>query len=642
MTREQREAVKAKALDEYRRGDVLALIAARHGVSVATISLWALSAGLERRKQGCRKKTRPSDRDILIVNAVRAVVDGKPTLAEIGKRWNTSRGNVHRIYHKWKNWTPDAPPAPKIGLSVSGSPADLVLASVKPTHPNGCDDLKAPVDREEPHRALRNERNGNEPASVASVTSVADCFPMNVLPQTVRQMVEEVADVATVPMALPACQALAIVSAALGAGLAIPSDRERQTFGNIYLVLAAESGAGKSVTFKQLMAPVYAYQHELQSASQARHYGLKAELLRLKGTLRRVESGKEPVDAEVLPGLIRRKEAIEAELKHMPKIVCEDISREKLQVLLAQNDERMFSASADARQVIQAVLHGKGDNPYLKSWSGDPVDVDRISRDAVPLKAPRMALLWLPQPDLVAEMFAKRILTENGFLPRVLPSVVDCAPALIGNRTRRVSPKTEKDWSDLVCKLFQQYHVKSRDPFLLRPDAKLQRLLITYYNSVVERRRDELADVGRFAARWAEQAWRLTVVLHAASHGANAHAQVVQARTAQNAISLMEFFSEQQLELLRRTRAHRRTEAVEAVFNLLASKAEITVRDMMREHIKDNANDARALLEQLVRDGKLVARDHTPERGGHPTRKYRRCDSCDARQTGARAQNCAQ
>jgi hypothetical protein len=301
-------------------------------------------------------------------------------------------------------------------------------------------------------------------------------------------------------------------------------------------------------------------------------------------------------------------------------------------VLLAQNDERIFSASADARQVIQAVLHGKGDNPYLKSWSGDPVDVDRISRDAVPLKAPRMALLWLPQPDLMTDMFARRILIDNGFLPRVLPCVVEYAPMLIGIRTRRVAPATEKNWSDLVRGLFETYHARQGAPFVLRREAKVQPLLINYYNSVVERRRSELADVGPFAARWAEQAWRLVVVLHAARYAGDAHNNAVQAQTAEDAISLMDFFSGQQLELLRRTRAHAKTEAAEAVFEMLAARNEITARDAQREHIADSAGEAHALLEQMVRAGKLVFHDHKPEGGGHPTRLYRRCDdrdSCD-------------
>lgn len=105
-TKEERAKVKAKALRDYRRGEPLKVIAIRYGCSPASISLWAQSAGLERRQQGCRLKDWPDDTDLEIVEAVRAVRDGKPTLTEIGERWHMSRANVHRIYHRWKDWKP--------------------------------------------------------------------------------------------------------------------------------------------------------------------------------------------------------------------------------------------------------------------------------------------------------------------------------------------------------------------------------------------------------------------------------------------------------------------------------------------------------------------------------------------------------
>jgi len=105
-TKEKRAKLKAKALRDYRQGDPLKVIAIRYGCSKASISLWAQSAGLKRRKQGCRLKDWPDDTDLDIVEAVRAVRDGKPTLAEIGARWHMSRANVHRIYHRWKDWKP--------------------------------------------------------------------------------------------------------------------------------------------------------------------------------------------------------------------------------------------------------------------------------------------------------------------------------------------------------------------------------------------------------------------------------------------------------------------------------------------------------------------------------------------------------
>jgi hypothetical protein len=479
------------------------------------------------------------------------------------------------------------------------------------------------------------DASGKLSSNVASVASVADPFPIDALPPILRRMAEEVADVATVPPVLPACQALGIVSAALGSGLAIPSDRERNTFGNLYLIPAAESGSGKSVTFKSMMVPVYEYQDELRANAQASHRQLKVELFKLKGTLKRVQSDEYALNEDELSTLIARQEYIEKELQKWPKVICEDVTQAKLQVLLAANDERIFSASADARQVIQAVLNGKGDNPYLKAWSGDSTDVDRISRDAVPLREPRMAILWCPQPDLLMEMYSKRTLTDNGFLPRVLPCLVDAPPMLIGTQTRRVSDKTKADWADLVRGLFTTYHANHGGPFMLRRTDKAQSALVDYYNSIVERRRSELADVGPFAARWAEQAWRLAIVLHAGTYGADATKMVVKSATAENAIALMRFFAEHQLDLLRRTRANAKTETEQAIFNALALKSEITVRDLQLGALRRmNAEQITQVLERNVAAGKLNLRIHKENGVGRGKVVYFRpcntCDTCDS------------
>src|SRR6266850_3435473 len=96
-----------------------------------------------------------------------------------------------------------------------------------------------------------------------------------------------------------------------------------------------------------------------------------------------------------------------------------------MHVLLGRNREVIFSASPDARSCIQVVSRDRQDSPYIKAWSGDPVEVTRITREAVSLCAPRMTLLWLPQTDVVREMFSRRVLARNGFLPRVLPCVIE-------------------------------------------------------------------------------------------------------------------------------------------------------------------------------------------------------------------------
>jgi hypothetical protein len=103
------ESLQHKAISDYKRGDHLKHIAVRYCISVGTVSLWAKKAGLARRKRGRRHEAVPSDQALQIVAAVNAVVDGSPTLDELGRKFGYTRAGIHRIYHKWKNYVPKAP-----------------------------------------------------------------------------------------------------------------------------------------------------------------------------------------------------------------------------------------------------------------------------------------------------------------------------------------------------------------------------------------------------------------------------------------------------------------------------------------------------------------------------------------------------
>lgn len=102
------EIVK-QALDQFSRGDRLEDIAIRFKVTGGAVSCWAKRAKLPARVQGRTNKQRPEALDFAVVEAVRAVVDGKPTLGEIGTLYGITRAAVHRIWKRWKDWVPDVP-----------------------------------------------------------------------------------------------------------------------------------------------------------------------------------------------------------------------------------------------------------------------------------------------------------------------------------------------------------------------------------------------------------------------------------------------------------------------------------------------------------------------------------------------------
>ena len=70
-------------------------------------------------------------------------------------------------------------------------------------------------------------------------------FLLATLPPLVEAMAKEVCATERVPESLVGCCALGILSASIGAGLAVQSASNRVTRGNVYLLASAESGSGK-------------------------------------------------------------------------------------------------------------------------------------------------------------------------------------------------------------------------------------------------------------------------------------------------------------------------------------------------------------------------------------------------------------
>ena len=83
----------------------------------------------------------------------------------------------------------------------------------------------------------------------------AEPFPLHCLPPLVEAMAKEVCATERVPESLVGCCALGILSASIGAGLAVRSASNRVTRGNIYVLASADSGSGKSETHRHMAKP---------------------------------------------------------------------------------------------------------------------------------------------------------------------------------------------------------------------------------------------------------------------------------------------------------------------------------------------------------------------------------------------------
>lgn len=423
-----------------------------------------------------------------------------------------------------------------------------------------------------------------EPAADTSEPSPAP-FPTDALPPNMAEMIRSVARSERVPEVLPAVCALGVVSAVIGAGLEIASVGSKTTRANLFLLASAESGSGKSETFRLVAAPLLDHQRRTQDQwGQKIKPQLQSEIAVLNREIaddekKAAKTSDHDQRKQIMARLEFRRARSEELTRQlvMPSLVAQDVTTERLIVMLQGNREVLFSTSADARKLVDNLLGrynpGKttDENIYLAAFSGDYTKVDRQGRESVILHKPCLSLCWFIQPDLMATMLGKESLSASGFLARLLICHTNAAPAKILGDAPGIRDTLKARWAQTIEGLLTSFH-GAKTATIIQPSPEARQCIIDYHNAIVDRRLTELADVGIFAARWAEQAWRVALVIHAALHGADAGKHSLHLEVAENAVRVVEWFASQQLEILSRGRRQVQQKVEDEVFDLRAGR----------------------------------------------------------------------
>jgi len=461
-------------------------------------------------------------------------------------------------------------------------------------------------------------------------------FPMDRLPPAAAAMARAIAHTERTPESLAGCCTLGILSAAIGSGLQAKSGPDRVTRGNLYIVASAESGSGKSESFRHAVRPLFDYERDLiqnwqtetRPKVQTEADMLESRIAHLKKEVGRAENA---IERESIRGELEKATADLLKAKTdciAPALLCEDVTTERLAVLLANNREQLASLSPDAGAIISNLLgrYNKLDRTdegiYLKAFSGDYARVDRQGREPVTLQRPCLAALWLVQPDKVETLLAERSLTDGGLIPRLLVCHTRAQARPIVDGIEGIPAATANGWAMLVGKLLRTFRFAAQ-PITIEPTPEARQAMKAHFNAIVARRLADLRDVTTYAARWNEQAWRIAVCLQAGLHGEHAGERALDAETAVNAIALADWFADEQLQILAAGRHAARQTLLDQVLGLLAdTPTGITARDVQRARIAAFADEAHALLARLEVEGELSGHDSKPDTGGHITRIY--------------------
>ncbi len=190
----------------------------------------------------------------------------------------------------------------------------------------------------------------------------------------------------------------------------------------IYTATAMPSGSLKSPTFKAAADALVDIETQLQEAAK-RRISEAAAIRELRDSdverLKRRALKGDVSEAELVAAM---QAAADATVPEPPVLFTDDVTPETLAVMMAQQNGQMGVLSPEGG--LFAILAGRYSSGtpnldlVLKSWSGDPVRVNRLSREAIMLPEPFLSIGVCIQPEILEGLAETRMFRASGLLAR--------------------------------------------------------------------------------------------------------------------------------------------------------------------------------------------------------------------------------
>ena len=433
-------------------------------------------------------------------------------------------------------------------------------------------------------------------ASASGGTSddaLGEPFPLDALPEPLLAMVRETAATADVSPSLCAVNGLAVAAATLGSGLFVQSGPGLTCSGNLYVAAFVESGTGKGRAFRAMSQPYLdesirrrrewdtSTAPDLRAALEM----AKADLDRAKRSRRGGTGVGDAASSEIIKDAVSRRDRAESLLAAPPAINIGEATSEAVAVTLSQAPGQAGAIlSGEGREFIEITLgkysksgRSSSESVYLQAYSGDHTVVRRMTRSEIVLSSPRLTLGLNLQPDVWQRLVAAERILTSGLLPRFIILNVKGWPPRPSNR--QLDQTVVEAWKVSVVGLLRAFYDHPDPTRVIIPTTEAKAVLDDFANDAADAREpgQEWADIRPFAARLAENAWRVALVLHALKHGPDAPNYGLVEATAQNAIRLVRWFFVDTLELLQPVRGKRSRSLADRAARILLATTDRTM-----------------------------------------------------------------
>lgn len=269
----------------------------------------------------------------------------------------------------------------------------------------------------DPDEYFRQRLNGEWPDPTPLGANLPrPTFPVEMLPDWMRDHVVQVAEEFQFPPDLPAqlaITALSIITARRAEVVVQGTWREPL---NTYLVTSMPPSAAKSPAFKAMLGWLDHWEAELIDRTAPERDRVETQRAILEKLKTKAINAGSTAEALALGDEIRELPDIPA-----PRLMADDATPEKLTEMLAEQDGRMalLSTEGGVFELMTGRYSDKSNlDVYLKAWSGDSIRVDRIGRKSSVVLHPALTIGLTVQPDVIAKLADHPELAGRGLTAR--------------------------------------------------------------------------------------------------------------------------------------------------------------------------------------------------------------------------------
>ncbi len=347
-------------------------------------------------------------------------------------------------------------------------------------------------------------------------------FPVDCLPGPVWDHVKALSISTQTPPEMAGTLSLGVLAVCLQSKFEIEVLPDWHEPLSLYTVAVSDSGEKKSPVIKKLLGPLYEYEARRREAEEVEvaqsHQEkelLESELAGAKKRAARAspeDLGKIEADVDELT-----RRLVEFEEKKPYRLLIDDTTPEALVDLMEAAGGAIGMSSTEGG--VFDTLQGRYDNAggldiYLKSFSADPLRVDRIGRPGNYIKCPHLSLVLTVQPDVIRGLMNNSTFKGRGLCGRFLYAM---CRSNVGRRNvtpPQIPYEVKERYAALITRLLELPDREQPEVLRLSDEASMYREAV--HKQIEARLVGDLEDLRDWGNKLMGSLLRITGLFHVA------------------------------------------------------------------------------------------------------------------------------